>query len=208
MSYAIFPPVGESNWREIEDALMERKAAQIERNWKRADEIRDKLIAEGIILRDVPNGVHWIRAHVQERAGMNEEWNARFAPLYKRFVPDRDNSMYDWSDDALLAAYRYETRGEGDLATTIFSGGKINGYAHGKKLMDITISGWREMIEEGLFCKAELYDEMPDMKEWLDRVLSGVALSKDGVELRSRMIKYVKHHDIRNDPVDSTGQSQ
>lgn len=47
---------------EIENLIAERQAARKERNFKRADEIRDQLLAQGIILEDTREGVKWKRA--------------------------------------------------------------------------------------------------------------------------------------------------
>ena len=42
--------------------IAERQAARKEKNFKRADEIRDELAAMGIILKDTREGVQWKRA--------------------------------------------------------------------------------------------------------------------------------------------------
>lgn len=47
---------------DIEDLIAERQAARKERNFARADEIRDELLAKGIILEDTREGVKWKRA--------------------------------------------------------------------------------------------------------------------------------------------------
>ncbi|MCD8133892.1 MAG: cysteine--tRNA ligase [Clostridiales bacterium] len=47
---------------EIEQLIEERKAARKEKNFARADEIRDQLAAMGIILKDTREGVTWKRA--------------------------------------------------------------------------------------------------------------------------------------------------
>ena len=47
---------------EIEALIAERQAARKERNFARADEIRDMLLAKGIILEDTREGVKWRRA--------------------------------------------------------------------------------------------------------------------------------------------------
>ncbi len=44
---------------EVERLIEERQQARKEKNWKLADEIRDKLKAMGIELQDTPNGVKW-----------------------------------------------------------------------------------------------------------------------------------------------------
>ena len=47
---------------EIENLIAERQAARKARNFKRADVIRDQLLAQGIILEDTREGVKWKRA--------------------------------------------------------------------------------------------------------------------------------------------------
>ncbi len=44
---------------EIEALIEERTAARKEKNWAKADEIRNKLTAMGIVLEDTPQGVKW-----------------------------------------------------------------------------------------------------------------------------------------------------
>ena len=48
--------------KEIEDLIAERQAARKEKNFARADEIRDELLKKGIILKDTREGVKWKRA--------------------------------------------------------------------------------------------------------------------------------------------------
>ena len=47
---------------DIEALIAERQAARKEKNFARADEIRDELLAKGIILEDTREGVKWKRA--------------------------------------------------------------------------------------------------------------------------------------------------
>ena len=47
---------------DIEALIQERQAARKERNFAKADEIRDELLAKGIILEDTREGVKWKRA--------------------------------------------------------------------------------------------------------------------------------------------------
>ena len=44
---------------EIEELIVERNKARAEKNWAKADEIRDKLKEMNIVLKDTPNGVQW-----------------------------------------------------------------------------------------------------------------------------------------------------
>jgi cysteinyl-tRNA synthetase len=46
---------------EIEQLIVERTDARKERNWARADEIRDLLTNKGIYLEDTPQGIRWRR---------------------------------------------------------------------------------------------------------------------------------------------------
>ena len=48
--------------QEIEDLIAERQAARKAKNFARADEIRDELLAKGIVLKDTREGVKWTRA--------------------------------------------------------------------------------------------------------------------------------------------------
>jgi cysteinyl-tRNA synthetase len=46
---------------DVEALIAERQQARKDKNFKRADEIRDQLKAEGIILEDTPQGIKWHR---------------------------------------------------------------------------------------------------------------------------------------------------
>ncbi len=48
--------------KEIEDLIAERNAARKARDFKKADEIRDTLLAKGIQLKDTPEGTLWEKA--------------------------------------------------------------------------------------------------------------------------------------------------
>jgi cysteinyl-tRNA synthetase len=44
---------------DVEKLIQERDAARDSKNWKRADEIRDELLAKGIKLEDSATGTKW-----------------------------------------------------------------------------------------------------------------------------------------------------
>ena len=44
---------------EVERLIDERNSARKEKNWKKADEIRDYLSSKGIVLEDRPGGTDW-----------------------------------------------------------------------------------------------------------------------------------------------------
>ena len=50
---------GEITEKEIEELIKERESVRKEKNWKRADEIRDYLSDKGILLEDKPEGTLW-----------------------------------------------------------------------------------------------------------------------------------------------------
>ncbi len=52
----------DSDDSEIDALIEERTAARKEKNWAKADEIRNKLTEMGIVLEDTPQGVKWHRA--------------------------------------------------------------------------------------------------------------------------------------------------
>ena len=58
--FEIVSEEGEEN-PEVEKLLLERQAAKKEKNFARADEIRNHLSEIGIEVTDVPKGVHWCR---------------------------------------------------------------------------------------------------------------------------------------------------
>jgi cysteinyl-tRNA synthetase len=46
---------------EVERLIAERQEARKQKNWAKADEIRDRLAEQGIVLEDTPQGVRWRR---------------------------------------------------------------------------------------------------------------------------------------------------
>ena len=45
----------------VQDMIEQRATAKAEKNWGRADEIRDELLAKGIVLKDGPEGTTWVK---------------------------------------------------------------------------------------------------------------------------------------------------
>lgn len=70
------------------------------------------------------------------------------ASAYRRMIKD---SPFDFSLDSLKEQYNFETHG-------IPVKNKNNGYAVGKKFLDVTLSAMIEDYKEGLFDKKELCD--------------------------------------------------
>lgn len=80
----------------------------------------------------------------------SKKWR-RMAAMYRRFgqLPDAD-----FSDAAATAMFTAETHG-----TPLPPGPPLNGFALGKKWMDVTVSMWREDIPAGLLAVQELLDD-------------------------------------------------
>ncbi len=65
MALGVFYPfdkqTADDDTERIEALIAERLQARTEKNWARADEIRDQLADEGIVLKDGPDGTRWKR---------------------------------------------------------------------------------------------------------------------------------------------------
>lgn len=85
----------------------------------------------------------------------------RMAGVYRYFA--RHWPLLDFSDTALVALYENETFGRGKVAPD-------NGFAVGKKWMDVTLAQWREDMWRTLW-PWELYADAAFPHWWLDRVL-------------------------------------
>lgn len=84
------------------------------------------------------------------------------AVLYRHFARDWEHCL-DFSDEAMVEMYNWESYG-GSVS-------KTNGFAHGKKWLNVCVAMWKEDIAKCTLFKWELYDDpnLPDW--WLDKVL-------------------------------------
>ena len=76
----------------------------------------------------------------------------KMAKMYERFAVDSPQA--DFSDEALEEMYHWESEG---IEMTL----PDNGYALGKKWMDVALTMWREDIQKGLLLKIELEEDYP-----------------------------------------------
>lgn len=81
--------------------------------------------------------------------------------LYKYFASDWAHVL-DFSEQSLLQLYNHESYG-GPVDSN-------NGYAHGKKWLNVHVSMWREDIEAGILWKHELYEDQNLPHWWLDSI--------------------------------------
>lgn len=87
--------------------------------------------------------------------------------LYRLFADDWKHVL-DFSDDALLSLYNHESYGT--------SLSDRNGFAVGKKYLNLQVTAWIECLREGTLAKFELYQDplFSNHHWWLDSVLKNV----------------------------------
>lgn len=88
----------------------------------------------------------------------------RMSELYFHFASGFDR--LDFSDESLLSLYNHESYG-----TEL---NQNNGFAVGKKYLNVQVSMWREDLIRGWICKSELYEDGKYPEWWLDSVLDNL----------------------------------
>ncbi len=88
----------------------------------------------------------------------SKKWR-RIGGIYKQFAKD---AAADFSEAAAVAMYLHESTG------AALPDARTNGFALGKKWMDITVAGWKEEIPQLGLSVAELREDYPDW--FLERV--------------------------------------
>lgn len=85
------------------------------------------------------------------------------AEVYRHFAK-QTRCPLDFSEEAAREMYESETHGKG-------SPSERNGYAIGKRWMDVTLANWLEDLGTPLLLSWELYLDPNYPRWWLDRVL-------------------------------------
>lgn len=85
----------------------------------------------------------------------------RMSNVYRHFSLDWVDCL-DYSADMLLEMYKAEN---GEVKPS-----KLNGFAQGKKGLNITVAMWKEDIAKGTLFLFELYNDENYPHWWLDRV--------------------------------------
>lgn len=86
----------------------------------------------------------------------------RMAAVYRVFSRHWEHVL-DFSDAALQEMHDHESRGASVRSE--------NGYAVGKKYLNLTVTTWKQDIASGLLFRHELYADPLFPHWWLDRVL-------------------------------------
>ena len=100
---------------------------------------------------------------------ISKKWR-KIQPIYRYF--GGEECRLDYSEDAALKMFLFETYGKGNLKRNLFSSNSLNGYAVGKHWMDVTIKMWLKDLQEGLLDLHELYTEYPQWHWWLDKMIT------------------------------------
>jgi len=101
---------------------------------------------------------------------ITDRWRKQ-SEVYKIFVKDKENKL-DFSEKAAQAMFDFESSGTGQIEIDCFSTSN-NGYAVGKKWLNVFVSMWKEDIENGLLFKSELYEDpvFANVHWWLDEIM-------------------------------------
>lgn len=98
------------------------------------------------------------------------------AALYRHFGGQMGERL-EFDDNALLSLYNHESYG------TALS--ERNGYAVGKRYLNLQVTAWKEMLREGTLAKFELYEDPSYPHWWLDSVLENTYRGLTYAELLS-----------------------
>ena len=83
------------------------------------------------------------------------------AELYRIFANDWKH-IVDLSDEAMIEMFNHESYGK--------SISKNNGFALGKKWLNVQVEMWKEDIAKGLFFERELREDPKYPDWWLDSI--------------------------------------
>lgn len=86
--------------------------------------------------------------------------------IYRYFGRPEDHPSLDFSDEAMINLYNHESYGT--------SLSEKNGFAVGKKFLNLQVTMWREDLRRGWLAKFELYEDPNLPHWWLDSVLDNV----------------------------------
>jgi hypothetical protein len=112
-------------------------------------------------------GVVYVAAQSPDHVRISKNWR-KMSEIYRKFGGEHPG--LDYSEEAAKEMYLYETRGEGNLAFGLFGKETENGYAVGKKWMNVHIEMWKKDIQQGILFRFELEEHYP--KWFLDKFVN------------------------------------
>lgn len=103
---------------------------------------------------------------------LSKKWKNNTLPLYKQAVNQMEfyKQPLDWSDQACLDYFMYETHGTKPDSLDLVN----NGCARGNYLLDLHIAVWKDGIEEELFTPEKFYLDnnlSPEMSKYIEHRL-------------------------------------
>lgn len=84
--------------------------------------------------------------------------------VYRLFAQDWAHCQ-SFTDDDIVALFNHESYG-------LPINNRNNGFALGKKWLNVTLAMWLEDIRDGILVKRELYEDGKFPHWWLDKVLN------------------------------------
>lgn len=87
--------------------------------------------------------------------------------IYRIFSSEWSHT-HDFSDSAMIELFNHESYG-----TKLT---EKNGFALGKKWMNVTVSAWKEDIQAGLLFKIELLEDPTFPKWWIESIVSKIII--------------------------------
>lgn len=114
------------------------------------------------------------------------------AEVYKIFAQSFSTGL-DLSESAAEEMFACESLGLGDLEIDCFAK-TPNGYAVGKKWLNVTVAMWRRDIAQGLLLKTELYADpaFNDVHWWLDKVLKDIEIDGGCFAQRGKYAQFIE----------------
>lgn len=115
---------------------------------------------------DTAKSVNTHNGHTIRRTvgGLSKKYR-RMAELYKYFARNMSSKL-DFSEEAEVSLFNHESYGT-PLSPN-------NGFAVGKRYLNLNVTMWREDLRRGWLFKHELYSDPELPHWWLDSVLSGL----------------------------------
>lgn len=96
--------------------------------------------------------------------------------LYQHFA--RLFGEFDFSDDALLSMYNYESYGA-ELV------GSNNGFFIGKRWLNWHVTNWKEGLRQGSITRGDLLSNIPDVEGYADLIQHVLDTAYDGCTTES-----------------------
>lgn len=103
---------------------------------------------------------------------MSRRW-LKMLEIYKLFIPEDSINKVDLSECAKEELYTFESTGKGKIndGGDIFGiTEKVNGYALGKRWLNVTVAMWKEQLKKYPYLVEHYYNDPQFPHWWLDQI--------------------------------------